>query len=157
MTYIILGQLMFWCGYGISQCFFQDFIDCRVTLFFSDCGLIIRGPTAARASNYQGQSWVQYSIRIHLIGLLIYRTPCKRPQTVPACCDSRKTVLYIGQLRILNLMLFFRSRDHTIVAAKNSSQLDLEIRNKHSQLWRRAARDHGHACILCASLFKKEA
>ena len=46
----------------------------------------------------------------------------------------RKTVLYIGQLRSLNLMLFFRGRDHTIVAAKDSSLLDMEIRNKHNQL-----------------------
>ena len=29
--------------------FFQDFTDYRMILFFSDCGLIIRGPTAARA------------------------------------------------------------------------------------------------------------
>ena len=49
MAYITLGELTFWCEYGISQCFFQDFTDCRVILFFSDCGLIIRGPTAARA------------------------------------------------------------------------------------------------------------
>ena len=39
----------FWCEYGISQCFFQDFTDCCVILFFLDCGLIIQGPTAARA------------------------------------------------------------------------------------------------------------
>ena len=29
--------------------FFQDFTDCHMILFFSDCGLIIREPTAARA------------------------------------------------------------------------------------------------------------
>ena len=33
-----------------SQCFFQYLIDCRVILFFSDFGLIIRGSTAARAN-----------------------------------------------------------------------------------------------------------
>ena len=35
----------------------------------------------------------------------------------------RKTVLHIGQLlvRILNLMLFFRGMEHTIVVAKDSS------------------------------------
>ena len=45
-----------------------------------------------------------------------------------------KTVLHLGQLRILNLILFFRAREHTIVAAKDSSWLDVEIGNKHNQL-----------------------
>ena len=45
---------MFWCEYGISQCFFQDFTDCPVILFLSDCGLIFRGPTAARADKLPG-------------------------------------------------------------------------------------------------------
>ena len=40
----------------------------------------------------------------------------------------------IDQLRILNLMLFFRGRDHAIVTAEDSSSLDLEIRHKHNQL-----------------------
>ena len=31
-------------------------------------------------------------------------------------------------------MLFFRGRDYTIVSAKDSSSLDVEIRNKHNQL-----------------------
>ena len=31
-------------------------------------------------------------------------------------------------------MLFFRGRDHPIVAAKDSSCLDVEIRHKHNQL-----------------------
>ena len=31
-------------------------------------------------------------------------------------------------------MLFFRGRDHTIVAAEDSSWLDVEIRHKHNQL-----------------------
>ena len=31
-------------------------------------------------------------------------------------------------------MLFFRGHDDTIVAAKDSSCLDVEIRNKHNQL-----------------------
>ena len=31
-------------------------------------------------------------------------------------------------------MLFFRGHDHTIVAAKDSSRLDVEIRHKHNQL-----------------------
>ena len=44
-----LGQLTCWCEYGISQCFVQDFTDCRVILSVSDCGLIIRGTTVARA------------------------------------------------------------------------------------------------------------
>ena len=62
-------------------------------------------------------------------------TSCRRPQTVPACYDFRKTVLYIGQLlvRILNLMLFFRGIKHTIVAAI-TGRLDIEIRHKHNQL-----------------------
>ena len=75
----------------------------------------------------------------------------------------RKTVLYIGQLlvRILNLMLFFRGIEHTMVAAKDSSGLDVEIRHKHNQLVihlicnhgraRIETRDHGRACMLCAS------
>ena len=34
--------------------FFQDFTHCHMILFFSDCGLIIRGPTAARADYLPG-------------------------------------------------------------------------------------------------------
>ena len=34
--------------------FFQDFTDCCVILFFLDCGLIIRGPTAPRADLLSG-------------------------------------------------------------------------------------------------------
>ena len=49
MAHIILGQLTFWREYGISQCFFLDFTDCHIILFFSDCGLMIRGPTAVGA------------------------------------------------------------------------------------------------------------
>ena len=70
---------------------------------------------------------------------------------------------YIGQLTILNLLVFFislcflesswvwdrlfyfRGCDD-IVAAKNSSSLDVEIETK----------DHGRAGMLCASLFKKK-
>ena len=43
--------------------FFQDFTDCDVILFVSVFGLIIRGPTAARAG---------YSVQFEfMIGLLI--------------------------------------------------------------------------------------
>ena len=84
----------------------------------------------------------------------------------------RKAVLYIGQLpvRILNLILFFRGIEHTIIAAKDSSWLDIEIRHKHNQLvihlimeksknWNKRPRPCLH--VIChskgASLFKKEA
>ena len=60
---------------------------------------------------------------------------CKRPQTVPACYDSRRNcsalpwifldlgrlcsvlepLIQVSQLGILDLMLFIRGRDHTIV------------------------------------------
>ena len=69
----------FWCEYGISQCFFQDFTDCLVILFFLDCGLIIRGPTAARAR-------AGYSVQFEFV----WQASCRRPQTVPACYDSTK-------------------------------------------------------------------
>ena len=53
---------------------------------------------------------------------------------MPGCHDSTKNCSHLGQLRILNLVLFFRGREHTIVAAKDSSSRDVEIGNKHSQL-----------------------
>ena len=60
--------------------------------------------------------------------------PAKDPKQYLTVMTSRKTVLHIGQLRILNFMLFFRGRDHIIVAAKDSSSLEIKIRNKHKQL-----------------------
>ena len=45
-----------------------------------------------------------------------------------------RSLQLIWRLGFRNLMLFFKGRDHTIVAAKDSSRLDVEIRNKHNQL-----------------------
>ena len=38
-----------------------------------------------------------------------------------------------SQKKLLNLMLFYSGRDHTIIAAKDSSWLDVENRAKHNQ------------------------
>ena len=48
------------------------------------------------------------------------RLPAKDGKQYLLVMTLRKTVLYIGQLRILKLMLFFRGRDHTNPAAKDS-------------------------------------
>ena len=42
--------------------------------------------------------------------------------------------IYLSLPRKLpNLMLFYSGRDHTIIIAKESSCLDVEIRSKHNQ------------------------
>ena len=72
---------------------------------------------------------------------------------------------YPFQAKLLNLMLFYNGRDHTIIIVKDSSLLDVEIRHKHNY----------HACqyvlgeeqelkqrpwlylrVVCPVLFKKE-
>ena len=39
---------------------------------------------------------------------------------------------YPFQAKLLNLMLFYNGRDLTIILVKDSSWLDVEIRNKHN-------------------------
>ena len=90
MAYIILGQLTFWCEYGISQCFFLDFTDCHVILFFSDCGLIFRGPAAPELGTVFNSNLCD---RIIDIGL-----PAKDRKQYLLVMTPQKTVLYTGQL-----------------------------------------------------------
>ena len=78
--------------------------------------LIIQGPTAARADQLPGP---EPGTVFNVIGFLIVAKDRKQYLLVTT---PQKTVLYIGQLGILNLMLFFRGRDHTIIAAKDSSK-----------------------------------
>ena len=44
----------------------------------------------------------------------------------------RAKYTYPSPEKVLNLMLFYSSRDHTIIIAKDSSCLDSEIRSKHN-------------------------
>ena len=109
-------------------------------------GLHIVVTIAEHASNIAPKRIL--SLLIHRLQIFLVKYECYCMWSLQLCEDQSireklKNVFAIMCLRSLqliwrpglrNLILFFRVRDHTIVAAKDSSWLDIEIRNKHNQL-----------------------
>ena len=93
MAHIILGQLTFWCEYGIGQSFFKDFCLPRDSLLFRLWFDNLRAnccQSQLTAGTRPGYS-VQFD-RIIDIGL-----PAKDRKQYLLVMTPRKTVLYIGQ------------------------------------------------------------
>ena len=93
-------------------------------------------PTAGARAGYSVQ-W------IYVIGLL---TQDSLQKTANCTCLLwlHEKLFFQLLVRILNLMLFFIGIEDTVVAAKDSSWLDVEIRHKHNLpncLWAEAEKD----------------